>query len=82
MPVPDIFVIAPDFALCVYCGKTYPDTIENMHRIKVEKDGKKRIYEACVHCIERAKNDRAYEDYMTDKTFNEKLGRQIKENNK
>ncbi len=82
MPVPDIFVIAPDFALCVYCGKTYPDTIENMHRIKVEKDGKKRIYEACVHCIEKASKDKAYDDYMTDKTFNEKLGRQIKEKNK
>ena len=54
-------------------------TVGNMHRIKVEKGRKSRIYVACVHCIERAKNDRAYEDYMTDKTFNEKLGRQIKE---
>ena len=53
-----------------------------MHRIKVEKDGKKRIYEACVHCIEKASKDKAYDDYMTDKTFNEKLGRQLKETDK
>ena len=82
MPVPNMFTIAPDFTVCEYCNKTYADTADNMHRIKVEKGGKSRIYVACVHCIERAKNDRAYEDYMTDKTFNEKLGRQIKEKNK
>ena len=76
MPTPDEFIIAPDFALCVYCGKTYPDTVENMHRVLIEKDGKRRIYEACVHCI--AKSDKKYDDYMTEKTFNEKLGRQLK----
>lgn len=79
MPIPDIFTIAPDFAVCEYCGKSYPDTTENMHRIKVEKDRQKRIYCACVHCIEKAGKDKAYDDYMTEKTFNEKLGRQIKE---
>lgn len=79
MPVPDMFTIAPDFTECVYCGKCYPDTVENIHRIRVEKNGERRIYIACVNCIERAKSDKAYEDYMTDKTFAEKLGRQFRE---
>lgn len=79
MPVPDIFQIAPDFTLCVYCGKTYEDTVENMHRVLIEKDGEFRIYEACVHCIKKAKEDPAYDEYMTNKTFEEKLGRQLKE---
>ena len=78
MPTPDEFIIAPDFALCEYCGKTYPDTVENMHRVLIEKDGKRRIFKACVHCIAKAKNDKKYDDYMTEKTFNEKLGRQLK----
>ncbi len=43
MPVPDMFTIAPDFTLCEYCNKTYADTADNMHRIKVEKGGKSRI---------------------------------------
>lgn len=79
MPVPDIFTIAPDFTVCEYCEKSYSDTTENMHRIKVEKDGQKRIYVACVRCIEKAGKYKSYDDYMTEKTFNEKLGRQIKE---
>ena len=78
MPVPDEFIIAPDFALCVYCGKTYPDTVENMHRVLIKKDGERRIYEACIHCIAKAKTDAAYDEYMTNKTFNEKLGRRLK----
>ena len=79
MPVPDIFQIAPDFILCVYCDKSYPDTEENIHRILVEKDGVKRMYCACVHCIKKAKEDPSYDEYMTNKTFEEKLGRQLKE---
>lgn len=39
MPVPDMFTIAPDFTVCEYCNKTYADTADNMHRIKVEKGG-------------------------------------------
>ncbi len=78
MPVPDLFIIAPDFTVCEYCGKSYADTAENMHRVLIEKDGARRIFVACVHCIAKAKTDAAYDEYMTDKTFNEKLGRSLK----
>lgn len=78
MPIPDEFKIAPDFAKCEYCRKSYADTAENMHRILIEKDGERRIFEACVHCIAKAKTDAAYDEYMTKKTFNEKLGRELK----
>lgn len=79
MPASDIFKIAPDFVLCVYCNHGYEDTEENIHRILVEKNGVKRVYVACVHCIKKAKKDPAYDEYMTNKTFEEKLGRQLKE---
>lgn len=78
MPVPDIFNIAPDFAVCMYCGKSYADTVENIHRVLIEKDGERRIFEACVHCIAKAKENSVYDEYMTNKTFNEKLGRRLK----
>ena len=78
MPTPDEFIIAPDFTECVYCGKCYPDTAENIHRIRVEKNGERRIYIACVNCIERANRDEKYDEYMTNKTFSEKLGRKQK----
>ena len=78
MPTPDEFTIAPDFTLCEYCGKTYADTAENMHLVLIEKDGARRIFEACVHCIARAKAEPAYDEYMTNKTFSENLGRRLK----
>lgn len=78
MPIPDEFKIAPDYTICVYCGKSYADTDENLHRVLIEKDGERRIYEACVHCIAKAKTNAAYEEYMTNKTFSEKLGRRLK----
>ena len=78
MPVPDIFQIAPDFTVCEYCNNHYEDTEENMHRICVTKDGIRRIFVACIHCIKKAKEDPAYDEYMTNKTFEEKLGRQLK----
>ena len=78
MPIPDEFKIAPDFTICEYCGKSYADTDENLHRVLIEKDGECRIYEACVHCIAKAKTNAAYEEYMTNKTFSEKLGRRLK----
>lgn len=80
MPVPDLFIIAPDFTVCEYCGKPYEDTSENMHRVLIEKDGARRIFFACVHCIAKAETDAAYDEYMTDKTFNEQLGRRLKKN--
>lgn len=75
MPVPDEFKIAPDFTVCEYCNKSYEDTTENMHLINIEKDRAARIFHACVHCIKKAQEDKSYDDYMTEKTFNEKLGR-------
>lgn len=78
MPVPDEFKIAPDFAKCEYCGKSYPDTAENMHRVLITQGNARRIFEACVHCIQKAKSDEKYDEYMTNKTFNEKLGRKLK----
>ena len=79
MPAPDIFRIAPDFTICEYCGKSYADTVENMHRVLIKKDGERRIYVACVHCIAKAKAEPAYDEYMTNKTFDEKLGRRLKD---
>lgn len=78
MPVPDEFKIAPDFTVCEYCGNKYPDTTENMHRILVEHRKEKRIFVACVRCIQLARNDKSYDRYMTRKTFTEKLGRALK----
>lgn len=78
MPVPDLFIIAPDFIVCEYCGKSYADTAENMHRVLIEKDGARRIHKACVHCIARAKTEPDYDEYMTNKAFSEKLGRRLK----
>lgn len=78
MPVPDTFTIAPDFTVCEYCGKSYVDTAENMHRILVERNNERRIFVACVHCIAKAKAEPDYDEYMTDKTFNEQLGRRLK----
>ena len=77
MPVPDEFKIAPDFTVCEYCGKAYEDTVENMHRVLIEKNGDRRVFEACVHCIAKAKSDEKYDEYMTNKTFSEKLGRRL-----
>lgn len=77
MPVPDEFIIAPDFTVCEYCGKSYEDTVENMHPIRVEKNGEYRIFCACVNCITKAKSDEKYDEYMTNKTFSEKLGRKL-----
>lgn len=77
MPIPDEFKIAPDFTICEYCGKSYADTAENMHRVLIEKDGDRRVFAACVHCIAKAKTEPAYEEYMTNKTFSEKLGRRL-----
>lgn len=77
MPIPDEFNLAPDFTVCEYCGKSYPDTTDNMHLIKVERNGEERIFVACVSCIRKAEVDKTYDDYMTDKTFTEKLGRVI-----
>lgn len=51
MPVPDTFIIAPDFTVCEYCEKSYADTAENMHRVMIEKDGARRIHTACVHLL-------------------------------
>lgn len=78
MPVPDYFPIAPDFVLCVYCNHCFEDTEKNIHSILVEKNGERRVYIACVHCIKKAKEDPAYDKYMTNKTFEEKLGRRLK----
>lgn len=78
MTEPDLFIIAPDFTVCEYCGKSYADTAENMHRVLIEKDGARRIYVACVRCIAKAKAEPDYDEYMTNKTFNEKLGRRLK----
>lgn len=78
MPIPDEFKIAPDFAICDYCGESYADTAENMRRVLIEKDGDRRVFVACVHCIAKAKTEPAYEEYITNKTFNEKLGRRFK----
>jgi len=33
------------------------------------------MFIACVRCIERAQKDKGFEDYMTLKTFTERLGR-------
>lgn len=78
MPVPDEFKIASDFTVCEYCGKTYADTTENMHRVLITQGKARRVFVACVHCIVKAKTDAAYDEYMTNKTFNEKLGRELK----
>lgn len=64
--------------MCEYCNRPYEDTTKNMHRICVEKDGVKRLFVACVHCIRKAKEDTSYDEYMINKTFKEKLGRVIK----
>ena len=81
MPVPDEFVLAPDFGLCEICGQTKPDTDFCPVIINNDKPGEeneKRWYEICKDCRERARTDKDYERYITEKVFAMKLGRRVR----
>lgn len=41
MPVPDLFIIAPDFNVCEYCGKPAEIKISTELKIKLSKKQKK-----------------------------------------
>lgn len=81
MPVPDEFLLAPDFGLCEMCNKTVPDT--NFVHVIVNNDNpreenEKRWYEICKDCRERCRNEPAFEKYVTEKVFKLRLGRVVR----
>ena len=81
MPVPDEFVIAPDFGLCEICEKDYPDN--KFVHVAVDNDlsgeeHEKRWLTICAYCREKCRTDSKYEEYVTDKVFKLKLGRRLK----
>lgn len=83
MPVPDEFVLAPDFRLCEICGQTKPDTDFCPVIINNDKPGEeneKRLYSICSECRERCRNEPAFEKYVTEKVFKLKLGRVVRYN--
>lgn len=79
MPVPDEFIIAPDFFQCPFCLKDYPDT-EMKHGFfrKNETDKEGRTYYICKKCFARAQEDKKFDDEITTRVFREKLGRKIR----
>ena len=81
MPVPDEFVIAPDFTHCEMCDKCYPDN--QIVHVKVDNDKQGvmhevRHYAMCKFCREKCRTDSEYEKYVTDKVFSMNLGRRMK----
>lgn len=81
MPVPDEFVIEPDFQLCEICEKDYPDNefvYVAVDNDKVGTEHEKRIYSMCKYCREKCRTDSEYEKYVTEKVFNLKLGRRLR----
>ena len=79
MPVPDTFVIAPDFFQCPFCLKDYPDT-ECKHVLFRINDTDKvgRYYICCKKCFNKANIDKRYDNTITNRVFNEKLGRLVR----
>lgn len=81
MPVPDYFVIAPDFCLCEICEKDYPDNKFVHVAVDNEKTGdehERRWTTICCDCREKCRNDSEYEKFVTEKVFRLKLGRRLK----
>ena len=81
MPVPDEFVLAPDFGLCEICGQTKPDTDFCPVVVNNDKPGEeneKRWCEICKDCRERCRNEPAFEKYVTEKVFKLRLGRVVR----
>ena len=81
MPVPDEFVRACAYGRCEICGRDVPDTSFVHVIVDNEKKGdenEKRWYAVCKGCRERARTDRDFERYMTEKVFVLKLGRKVR----
>lgn len=79
MPVPDTFVIAPDFFQCPFCMKDYPDTdMKHGFFRKNITDKEGRVYYICKTCFNKAQSDEKFDKKITDKVFNENLGRFIR----
>lgn len=79
MPVPDEFKIAPDFFVCEFCNKGYPDTERRtaLFRIK-DTDNVGRAYYICNTCFQKAQDDKSFDDEITAKVFRENLGRKVR----
>lgn len=81
MPVPDEFIIAPDFEQCQICEKDYPDNKFIHVAVDNDKTGaehEKRWLNICCDCREKCRIDSRYEKFVTDQVFKLKLGRRIK----
>ena len=81
MPVPDEFVRAYDYERCEICDRTVPDT-SFVHVIvdndKPGAENEKRWYSVCKDCRERARVDRTFDRYLTEKVFALNLGRKVR----
>lgn len=82
MPVPDEFVLAYDYRLCEICGRGNVPDPDFVHVVvDNEKSGaehEKRWYAICKDCRGRARTDKDYERYITEKVFAMKLGRRVR----
>lgn len=77
MPVPDVFVHSQDWCHCEMCEK---DRRMPFDSAVVSKRGTgRRLCSMCHDCRERCGKDKDYEEYVTDKVFERKLGRLLRE---
>lgn len=76
MPVPDSFERFHDFFQCPFCEKDYSDKYLKSAFIKInDSDVTGRACHICRFCLEKAKQDKEYDKFVTDKAFREKIGR-------
>ena len=82
MPVPDEFNLCDDYMLCEICNKDYPlSTFKHVavtDDLKENGEQEKRYCVICSGCREKCRTNPLYEQFVTEKVFNLKLGRRIK----
>ena len=79
MPVPDTFMIAPDFCECPFCLECYPNTECRHGLFKInDYDKTGRACYICKKCLQKAQTDRRFDEEITARVFREKLGKLVK----
>lgn len=76
MPVPDLFIIAPDFNVCEYCGKPAEIKISTELKIKLSKKQKEKLRQMRKH----RRGSIPLEIYDPYKDFKAKIKEQILKN--
>ena len=85
MPVPDEFTLCDDYMFCEICEKDYPlstfkhvAVTNGMKGAFENEESEIRYCAICSECREKCKASPAYEQFVTEKVFNLKLGRRIR----